>query len=160
MESLYNELPEDFLVGPGPDVRKKRIDFKQTPLPEYSEFYAVILDDVLTMQECKILISSAQAQTGGKWEQAMVNIGNNQQELRTESRNCGRIIWDERTIVERLWNRVKRHVPEVEVLKDVPLITGIGPVKRKEIWQVSRLNERMRFLKYGPGQYFRCESMI
>ncbi len=57
----------------------------------------------------------------------MINIGNNQQELRTESRDCGRIIWDDTTVVERLWKRVKDCVPEIEILKNAPLITGNGP---------------------------------
>ncbi len=57
----------------------------------------------------------------------MINIGNNQQELRTESRDRGRIIWDDTTVVERLWKRVKDCVPEIEILKDASLITGNGP---------------------------------
>ena len=155
MNSSCAELPEGFFLGPGPKVVREEIDFKQTILPEYSGLYAVILDDVLTPDECKQLIGAAQARTGGKWEKAMVNIGNYQQELRTETRDCGRIIWDDKMVVERIWNRIKSHVPEIEFLRDAPLITGLGPVKRKETWKMSRLNERMRFLRYGQGQYFR-----
>ena len=33
----------------------------------------------------------------------------------------------------------------------------MGPTKRKEVWKVTRLNERLRFLKYVGGEYFRRE---
>lgn len=36
-----------------------------------------------------------------------------------------------------------------------PLITGPGPVKRAETYRVSGLNERLRFLRYEGGEYFR-----
>ncbi|MCJ1236202.1 hypothetical protein MMC14_004180 [Varicellaria rhodocarpa] len=136
----------DFLSGPGPKVKVERVDFAKTDLPELSKLYAIILDDVLTAAECTQLIEAAEATSGGVWEPAMVNTGNYRQELRVDQRDCGRIIWDDRQI---------QHVPEIECLKAVPLITGNGPTKRQETWQFSRLNERMRFLKYGAGQYFR-----
>ena len=40
-------------------------------------------------------------------------------------------------------------------MKDNVRITGHGPVKRGETWRVSRLNERLRFLRYERGMYFR-----
>lgn len=75
----------------------------------------------------------------------------------TDERNCGRIIWDSREVVARVWHRIA-HLPEVKEivqLKDVPRIFGNGPQKRGEVWQFSRPNERMRFLKYTGGEYFR-----
>ncbi len=77
------------------------------------------------------------------------------QQLMTDARDCGRIIWDSREMVARIWDRVKDFVPEIHFLMGVPRITGNGPAKRKEVWEMSRCNERMRFLKYGEGQYFR-----
>lgn len=34
-------------------------------------------------------------------------------------------------------------------------ITGKGPVERGETWRLTRLNEKLRFLKYTSGMYFR-----
>ena len=85
----------------------------------------------------------------------MVNVGGGRQKLIADVRDCGRIIWDDRDIVARIWNRVKSAVPKIEILENQPKITGYGPTKRKETWKMLRLNERMRFLKYGKGQYFR-----
>lgn len=79
----------------------------------------------------------------------------NANELMADVRDCSRIIWDDHDIVAKIWSRVKDLVPEIMVVKKKPLITGWGPVKRNETLSMTRLNERMRFLKYGPEQYFR-----
>ena len=77
--------------------------------------------------------------------------------LITDTRNCGRIIWDSRELVDKVWNRIA-HLPDVQEivrLQNVPKIVGNGPIKRGEVWKFTRLNERMRFLKYVGGEYFR-----
>lgn len=147
-------LPGDFLLSPR-DIVKKDIEWHKTSVPEYEGRYATILDNAFTPTECKILLRLAELTTEGKWEQAMVNVGYGEQALMPETRDCGRIILDDRNIAERIWNRVKDSVPEIQYLIGMPHVTGQGPAKRKEIWKASRANERMRFLKYGPGQYFR-----
>ncbi len=160
-EPLPNHaLPPDFLSGPNPDadVIVQKIDFSKTALPEYKDLYAVIIDNVLNEEECKALVRAAEAHADGKWEQAMVNVGGGLQRLISDVRDCGRIIWDDHTVVEKIWSRVKESVPEIEFLENAARVTGYGPVKRGEKYQMSRLNERMRFLKYGPGQYFKREQ--
>lgn len=87
----------------------------------------------------------------------MINVGGGRQKLITDSRDCGRIIWDDRDVVAKIWNRVKDCVPDIWFLKGMPHVTGYGPVKRGEILAMTRLNERMRVLKYTKGQYFRRE---
>ena len=148
------------LSRPGPPITVQKVDFRNTDLPGNADLYAVILDNVLTAEECQQLVAAAEASTNGVWEQAMVNIGNYQQELRTDVRDCGRIIWDDKEVAGVILERVKRFVPEIKSLTDMPLITGNGPVKRKETWHLSRPNERLRLLKYGPGQYFRGKKPI
>lgn len=151
-------LPEDFLLGPGPNVQVQKIDFAKTLLSEYQGLYAVILDNVLSKKECDTLVRAAEAHTNGKWEQAMINIGAGHQRLITEARDCSRIIWDDHAIAAKIWARVEKFVPEISQLKNAPKITGTGPARRGETWQMSRLNERLRFLRYGAGQYFRRMS--
>ena len=157
MASPLSSLPEGFLSGPGPKISIQPIDFAKTALPRYKDLYAVVLDNVLSAEECQTLVSAAEARTNGKWEPAMVNVGNGRQMMDPWTRNCGRIIWDDGELAAKLWERVKASVPEIETLREVPKITGLGPTKRKETWKMRRLNERMRFLKYGKGQYFRRE---
>ncbi len=151
------KVPHDFLLHPA-KITKQIVEWKKTDLPENDGLYATVLENCFTAAECKTLVSMAEAQTNGVWEQAMINVGGGRQEFNPYARDCGRIILDDRDIVERIWNRVKDEVPEIEYLINVPRVTGNGPAKRKEIWRLSRLNERMRFLKYGEGQYFKRES--
>lgn len=151
-------LPEDFLTSPSPNLTVSRIDFTQTSLPENEGRYAVLLDNVLSPQECETLIRAAEATSPEKgWERAMVNIGGGRQMLIEDNRNCGRIIWDSPEMVDRIWKRIE-HVPEVQEIKrleNVPGIFGNGPAKWREVWRFTRPNERMRFLKYVGGEYFR-----
>ena len=151
-------LPSSFLSGTAPAITLKRIDFAQTALSEYKDFYAVVLDNVLTAEECQLLVKAAEAQANGVWEPAMINSGGGEQKLAIDARNSGRIIWDSPEMVAKIWARIHDSLPELESLKDWANVMGNGPVKRGERWRVTRLNERMRFLKYGAGQYFRGSS--
>jgi hypothetical protein len=151
--------PSDFLTGPEPEVEVTRVDFSKTECSEFKAAYAVILDNVLSPAECAQLISLAEQSSGGeagngKWERAMVNIGNNKQALYTDVRNCDRLIWDDHDIVDRIWQRCRPHVSEIESLTDNAEVMGNGPVMRGETHVMTRLNERMRFLKYSGGEYF------
>ena len=133
----------------------RQIDFKGANLTDYSESWAIQIDDLFSSEECKELLIAAQGTTG-TWSQAMVNVGKGRQKLYTDIRDCGRIIWDSQDVADKLWERIKPYMPEsILCLSDNAKITGVGPVKRKELWGAKRLNERLRFLKYESGQYFR-----
>lgn len=138
---------------PNPNTSCTRIDFAETDVPEYAPFYATLLDDVLTVEECKRLLKAAEAQ--GPWERAMVNVGNGQQKRIDDIRNCGRIIWDSEDMVARLWERIEKHVPEIANLNRKPHVTGGGAAMRGDVYKLTGLNERMRFLKYEGGEYFK-----
>ncbi|KAK5171308.1 uncharacterized protein LTR77_004452 [Saxophila tyrrhenica] len=157
--SLPAPLPEDFLATPAPNITVDRVDFPKTTLPEYKNSYAVILDNVLSHEECNTLLRAAEATAPDKgWERAMVNVGMGEQKLILDARNCGRIIWDSRDMVAKIWKRIE-HLPDVQEiarLENAAHIFGVGPAKRKEVWKFTRPNERMRFLKYVGGEYFRA----
>ncbi|KAF2681087.1 oxidoreductase domain-containing protein [Lentithecium fluviatile CBS 122367] len=153
-----NGLPAGFLDGPAPNLTKSVIDFKKEGLFEYEERWAVVLDGVLSEEECDHLIAAAEATTGGVWERAMVNVGGGMQAMYEDVRKCGRIIWDDREMVARIWARIEASVPEIHRLENWPTVTGPGPSKRKETWKATRLNERMRFLKYVGGEYFKAHG--
>lgn len=85
----------------------------------------------------------------------MVNIGAGKQRMIEDTRKCGRIIWDDRDVVGKIWTRVADSVQDIHQLNDWADVTGVGPAKRKETWKATRLNERMRFLKYIGGEYFK-----
>ena len=70
------------LTGPAPsNLTKETIDFTKTALPGYKGSYAVVLDNVLTEQECNDLLAAAEDYGKGNWERAMVNIGGGEQAL-------------------------------------------------------------------------------
>ena len=87
----------------------------------------------------------------------MVNAGNGKEVMSVDSRKSGRIIFDSPEIAQRLLHRLMPFVRECEIdqIKDKPSVTGLGPAKRGEIYNISRLNERLRFLRYEGGDYFR-----
>lgn len=142
------------LTGPAPkNLKKDVIDFSQTPIPNYTNSYAVILDNVLTSAECADLLAAAETHGKGQWERAMINVGGGRQALYTEVRNCGRIVWDDHEIVARIWERCEPHVREIVRLENCTRIIGLRG--RDFVWKMTRLNERMRFLKYVGGEYFK-----
>lgn len=160
MAATKSKLPNNFLDGPPPNLTVSPINFKKTDLPGYDGLWAIILDGVMSADECKALVAAAESTTGGEWERAMVNIGNGKQRRIDDVRSCGRIIWDSPEIVAKIWTRIESAVPELKRLENWPKVTGIGPAKRNEVWKMTRLNERMRFLKYVGGEYFRRKSQI
>lgn len=153
-------IPSDLLAQPAPNIDKNIIDFRQTSLPEYDGLYAVVLDNVLTRAECQALIDLAESQTSGQWARAMVNAEFGQDKLYPDYRKSGRIMWDSEEMVARIWKRCEPLVPEISSLEDRAAITGPNPVRLGEVWQMNRLNERMRFLKYENGEFFRSTDIL
>ena len=50
-------------------------------------------------------------------------------------------------------------VPEFPQLKDLPEVTCAPAEQRpEEVWGFVRLNERMRFMRYGHGDQFKRSS--
>lgn len=154
MASTY-KLPEGFLAGPAPALQRSTIDFAKAGLHEYDGQWAVMLDGVLSEEECNQLVEAAEATTNGTWERAMVNVGGGMQALYEDTRKCGRIIWDDKDIMAKLWARIEGSVPEIHRLEKWADVTGNGPAKRNEVWKATRLNERARYLKYVGGEYFK-----
>ena len=117
-------LPPDFLLKSADDIAVTRIDFGNSPIPGYKGLYAAILDNVLSRSECQAFVHAAEATTSGTWEQALSNISGGYQYLNLETRNSRRIIWYDAKIAGRILDRVRPHLPELEVLEDNPAITG------------------------------------
>lgn len=182
-ESNEVAIPEAFLRADPPDaqpITMSRIDFEQTALPQYKKNYAVVLDHVLSPSECTQLIALAESsvreedrqpeESGGSsaWKPALVNVGAGHEALLTEYRNSDRIIWDTQEVVDRLWARLDAQVPELRAqigtFANGAFMGAFRPRKKKGavderpntiFWDFERVNRRLRFLRYGPGQFFR-----
>ena len=157
MQTPY-QLPHDFLPIANPDVSKQVIDFKEVGLPEYEDYYACVLDNVFIADECATLIQAVKAQTNGEWQQATINSGFSGQEVDSETRLCGRIIWDNADLAAKIWARCQEHLAEIHTVKDAPHITGPGLLTKGWRFGVVGLNPSMRFLRYSDGNYFKRES--
>ncbi|KAL2818812.1 hypothetical protein BDW59DRAFT_151866 [Aspergillus cavernicola] len=154
------KVTPDFLPPQPPSNAHCRVlDFATTnpPLPEYKRYLAAIIDNALTEAECKELLRQAEASTENNhtWERALINIGGGKQALSTDSRNCGRIILDSHDLAGKLQARLLPFLQELGIdrLENRPLVTGLAG--RNRTYQITRFNERLRFLKYVGGEYFR-----
>ncbi|KAI6084631.1 hypothetical protein F4821DRAFT_261707 [Hypoxylon rubiginosum] len=175
-------IPDDFLTSEPHDAEPitfKQLDFEDTVLKEYKGLYAVVLDNVLSPSECAQLIKLAEAsvtdenrnkEDGSAWAPALVNVGGGYEVHTPSYRNSDRIIWDRQDVVDRLWARLAR-VPQVRDAllsfaqkreRVVLRARGDAPAAPETVkhWDFHRVNKRMRFLRYGSGQFFRphCDS--
>jgi hypothetical protein len=164
-------IPDDFLAGPPEKpITLETIDFAASNLPEYKDCYAVVLENVLSPAECQQLIDLAEQSVKSKergnddpvaepWQPAMVSAGPGLEALVPGYRESDRIIWDRQEIVDRLWRRclqaedgsvVGNHFAEVIEKSTYADYT----------WKFSRVNDRMRFLRYSADHFFKphCDS--
>ena len=152
---------DDFLPPEAPSHASIHgIDFATStpPLPVYNGLFAAAIDNILTDEECAEFIRRAEATTVPQgtpaWERATIHIGNGQQALATDVRNCGRIIFDTPDLADRLLHRLLPFLQTLGIDKivDQPRITGLAG--RGKTYRLTRVNERLRFLKYEGGEYF------
>ena len=102
---------------------------------ENHNLLAFTLDNVLSGAECEDLIKETEDRG---YELALINTGGGNQGLRLDVRNSKRCIIDSQERAALIWERIKNHLPQT--WKSRP---AVG------------LNERLRFLKYSPGEYFK-----
>ncbi|CAF9927641.1 MAG: hypothetical protein GOMPHAMPRED_004459 [Gomphillus americanus] len=144
----------EFLQTSAPFPTKSSVDFVAGGIPQYDGHYAVILDGIFTAEECTQLVAIASAANKGVWDRALVNVGGGRQAHLTDIRNCGRILYDDIELTNRIWNRIKPHVPELLRIESPPKQYKTGLWSKPSVKIAKGLNERLRFLKYGPGEYF------
>lgn len=105
------------------------------------------------------------------WRPAMINAGGGYEVLDTTYRHSDRIIWDSQDVVDRLWARCMQGDVGAALRERLAVLQGneghkvVGGYKEKgeewtQRWEMRRLNRRMRFLRYGPGQFFKRESCL
>lgn len=156
---------DDFLPSQAPpNARLQVVDFTTSnpALPAYKGRLAAVINDILTHEECSELLRRVEASTTSQdasqatptWERAMINTGNGKQALATDVRNCGRIILDDHDLANRLLTRLLPFLQtlELDTITDRPLITGLAG--RGKTYRLTRVNERLRFLRYQGGEFF------
>ncbi|KAM0358831.1 hypothetical protein ACHAPY_004348 [Fusarium culmorum] len=151
-------IPDSFLTSPSETpITSHQIDFANSPLPQYDGHTALVLDNVISPDECLELLSLAEAsvprdeENQSAWKPALVSGGDGYEARAPGYRESDRIIWDQQTIVDRLWERCL----QADGLRGLLAVVPHEPWMKGGKWVFSRLNDRMRFLKYSPGQYFK-----
>ncbi|KAJ6608292.1 hypothetical protein B0H10DRAFT_2068323 [Mycena sp. CBHHK59/15] len=138
------------LMGRGPRyVAPGRVDFAAAGLPEYNGCYAIILDSLFSKSELSNCL--AQAEAFSPWEVAQVNAGAHAY-TDPSYRNGQRIIYDSFELSEEIFKKVRPHLSDIEEIEETVYVSGQKAVQK---WRVVRLNERLRFLRYPEGGFFR-----
>lgn len=120
-----------------------KVDFKAAGIPEYADCFAMILDSLFTSAELASFLATAES--AAPWEPARVNATADQAFLMPDYRNGERIILDDVGLATRIFERIRPHLSEVEEMK-----WGGGLA-----WKMVGMNERLRFLRYPVGGFFR-----
>ena len=130
------------------DSSPRRLEARGVELPWAPNATCFTIENVLSDDECEQLIALSEERRG--YEQALVNVGDGGQAI-SDVRQSSRWMVDSESAADELWRRIERHVPDVVAKSrsayEVAQGTTVG-------WYASGLNERLRFLKYNPGDYF------
>jgi hypothetical protein len=153
-------------------LRVLQVDFAQYGLPELSSRTCIVIDNLLTPDDVNKLYTSAV--TSNPWTAAEVNVGGGRQVLAKDYRNSDRIILDSRELAGWLFEKIEPHLPphvvsipkaphharlrspaytDAKVKSNEGVLDASGKAK-EPIAKCTRLNERLRFLRYEKGMFF------
>ncbi|KAL7267151.1 hypothetical protein RUND412_010277, partial [Rhizina undulata] len=97
-----------------PTPTATKIDFANSPLDCYTNNFALIIDSAFTADECAEFIALAESDPAG-WQVAKLNAGGGKEYLDTETRDCGRIIRDDFDLADKIFERVRPFLKDIEV---------------------------------------------
>lgn len=151
-----HQVPEPPADG---SISVHKIDFMSFGIPEYKDRIAIVIDNAFSEADCLKLLSitGATIEFGKNWDVAKVNAGpGSEGVVYSDYRNGQRVIRDDFEMVDWLLHRLRPHLKEIESLNEKDTVNwfGAGP-HGVELAQMLRINERLRFLRYGPGNFFK-----
>ena len=117
------------------NVPKESLSVTQIDFKLCNGLWAVRCEKAFSGKECQQIIEAAEARG---FEQALINVGNGNQVAITDYRKSQRIMTDDPKLADSIFNRIKHVLPQT--FKGRKLVG---------------LNERLRILKYQPGDFFR-----
>jgi hypothetical protein len=164
-------LPEPPADG---SLRVLQVDFAEYGLPELSSSTCIVIDNLLTPDDMSKLYTSAVS--SGEWIAAEVNVGGGRQILAKDYRNSDRIILDSGELAGWLYEKIEPHLPAhvvsipkarhhaqirspayteaKEKSKEGAGALGTNTQPKEPVAKCTRLNERLRFLRYQKGMFF------
>ncbi|KAG8896853.1 hypothetical protein FRB99_008612 [Tulasnella sp. 403] len=139
----------------GPIVHK--LEFEAFGLPEYKNRVGIVIDNLFDEDDCKKLLDAAESSQ--LWAAAAVNgpPGTTAQRVNLSYRNSSRIIHDNPGLAEWMLGKLRPHLAGLETAPASKWNSFNSDTLRKKATTVRllRINERLRYLKYGPDQFFR-----
>ncbi|KAJ4470932.1 hypothetical protein J3R30DRAFT_3300074 [Lentinula aciculospora] len=142
------------------------IDFALTPLAKwYTGSYAIVVDNLFSYEECEDLIALAEStefEDGKGWQPAKIQRGPlpTDQILDTRYRYNDRILRFDHDSAKKIYERVLPFVEkDIGTIKEGSKWSGIvgggNGDKVRGTWNLIGLNERLSFLRCGPGHFFK-----
>lgn len=146
---------------PTPTPNATLLDFTTTPLSKHyghPNHYALIIDNLLTPAECHALTALAESHSTASWQPAAIKKGAARQEVETDVRDCARILLDDAATAEMLYQRIRPFLAPVWEIGGgaTGVVAGTWRRGRGRSWRMAGVNERLRFLRYGEGQFFQA----
>ncbi|KAK7046545.1 P4Hc domain-containing protein [Favolaschia claudopus] len=138
----FHPMPSNTVVPPG------RVDFPALGLPRYKDCYAIVVDNLYSRETLSAILAEAEQQ---EWQIAQINSGAEAYTI-PDYRNGERIIHDSFPLSEMIFKELRPHLSEIEEIEELTWSPS-GKVMQK--WRMVRLNERLRFLKYPKGGFFK-----
>lgn len=107
---------------------------------------AYLLRNVFSPEECRSIVALCE-KVG--FEEALVNVGGGRQKLLTDIRNNTRVMIDDVPLADEIFDRIRAHLPATWAEGDP------REWSRTNTYHMQHLNERLRVLRYYPGQEFK-----
>lgn len=116
------------------------VDFASTDLASaYTGFYAKVIDDAFTPEECQALVDLASTTPGG-WQMAGVSA-ERPDSVHSEFRHSQRIVRIDEEAADKIFQRLKPFVEELDSIEPQGRWAGVtGKVGRKQgpTWKLHR----------------------
>lgn len=112
---------------------------------EGKDKYVVRIDGILSAEEAHAMITFTEEKRG--YEVVKLNVGNGKEILCPEVRKGYRAVVDDKMLADELWRRISTVLSNDTQLHEASFNGKLG-------LKAVGLNERLRFLRYNPGDYF------
>lgn len=156
----FPEPPISQAPGERAPVVTHYVDWRAVELPEYEGKLAFVIDNAFSPEDCQKLLAAGEL--SAPWTPAAVNAGPEDTEgaVLPDYRKSSRILLDDQELADEILSKLRPHLPGD--LHNVPSsrfwqFDKGGPSKEGVVAsriQLTRLNERLRYLKYIPGDFF------
>ncbi|KAG9000096.1 hypothetical protein FRB94_002098 [Tulasnella sp. JGI-2019a] len=144
-----------------------KLDFVALGFPEYKDKYAIVIDNLFTPADCRKLLEAAEGSK--EWEVAQVNGAEGFGYTDISYRNSQRILYDDFGLADWIMEKLRPYVGEIESVDPQRhhMMSRTAGQRRAVGYQapvsvqLTRVNERLRYLKYGSGKYFKrhCDGV-